>query len=206
MIDVERETIASISAKVEFYESCLDQLKRELPRYLLKQQEIDKSSKSLSKLLRSVASSEINKPLQNSLFLYANKCDALEIERQIFSRCESQSNALLDEGKTLLINPLKEIINDSKDVRVKRLKLQQLPPIQLQQPAIISQLYTANAAVAVADQSLRIHTELFETHRLKSVKTIISNLLHSEISYHCRAIEELSAVLESLSEVIIDED
>jgi hypothetical protein len=200
------DDIRNISAKVEFYESCLDQLKKELPKYFLKHQELDKPTKALSKLLRSVASSESHRLLQNSLFLYANKCDALEIERQVFLRCESQSNILLDEGKNLLINPLKEIINDAKDTRVRRLKLQQLPPIQLQQPHNVSQMYTANAAVAVADQSLRIHNDLFEKHRLKSIKTIISNLLYSEISYHCRAVEELSAVLESLSEVIIDED
>ena len=193
--------ITQTIAKVEFYESCLDQLKRELPKYFLKHQELDKPTKSLSKLLKSVASSESNQHLQNSLFLYASKCDTLEIERQVFLRCESQSNYLLDEGKTLLVNPLKEIINDAKDTRMKRVKLLQLPAIQLQQPQNISQMRSLNAAVAITDQSLRIHSELFEKHRLKSIKKIITNLLYSEISYHCRVVEELSLVLQSLSNV-----
>ena len=198
--------ITQIIAKVEFYESCLDQLKKELPKYFLKHQELDKPTKSLIKLFKSVASSESNRQLQNSLFLYANKFENLEIERQVFLRCETQSNYLLDEGKTLLVNPLKEIINDTKDTRMKRVKLQQLPTIQLQQPQNISQMRTLNAAVAITDQSLRIHSELFEKHRLKSIKKIITNLLYSEISYHCRAVEELSLVLESLSDVKISEE
>jgi hypothetical protein len=60
-----------LTAKVNFYESCVDQLTKELPKYLsLYHTEINKPAKSLTKVFRTVASSEPNQQLQKSLFLY----------------------------------------------------------------------------------------------------------------------------------------
>lgn len=49
--------------------------------------------------------------------------------------------------------------------------------------------------------SLPLHSQLFEKHRIKSMKNVISNLLYSELRYHCKVVEELSQVLQTLEEV-----
>ena len=40
---------------------------------------------------------------------------------------------------------------------------------------------------------------MFEKHRLNHMHTLLLNVVYSEMSYHCRVIEELSPVLESLT-------
>ena len=71
--------------------------------------------------------------------------------------------------------------------------------------ATTTALAAANAAVLLSNQALPIHASVFESHRIKSMKNLFSNLLHSEIRYHCRAIEELSAVLESIANIETEE-
>jgi len=99
--------LAQLVARASFYEACVDELKRELPRYLTTQADLSKPSKHLAKIFRKVASSEPNRHLQNTMFLYAQKHDALEQERKIYARCEEQSSALLNEAKSLLVTPMK---------------------------------------------------------------------------------------------------
>ena len=43
---------------------------------------------------------------------------------------------------------------------------------------------------------LPIHNQLFESHRIKHIRDILEGLLVTELSYHIRAIEELSPMLE----------
>jgi len=71
--------------------------------------------------------------------------------------------------------------------------------------ATTTALAAANGAVSLSNQALPIHASLFESHRIKSMKNLFSNLLHSEIRYHCRAIEELSVVLESIANIETEE-
>jgi hypothetical protein len=51
------------------------------------------------------------------------------------------------------------------------------------------------------EEALPIHTGMFERHRVRSLKMLLSDVLTAEISYHCRAVEELSLVLSSLTEI-----
>lgn len=53
--------------------------------------------------------------------------------------------------------------------------------------------------------TLPLHTKMFEKHRVESMKKIMGNLLRSEIKYHAKVVEDLSAVLASLA-LITDED
>ncbi len=53
--------------------------------------------------------------------------------------------------------------------------------------------------------TLPLHTKMFEKHRVQSMKKIMSNLLLSEIKYHARVVEELSAVLATLSLITEEE-
>jgi hypothetical protein len=78
------------------------------------------------------------------------------------------------------------------DVQATRKKQQKMPQ-PLKDLDRQSNLYVDNA--------LPVHAQLFEKHRLKSIKRILSTLLHSELRYHCKVIEELSEVLQSLSDV-----
>ena len=45
---------------------------------------------------------------------------------------------------------------------------------------------------------LPIHAQLFEEHRVNSIKQMLSRMLRSEIQAHSRAIEDLSAALSGL--------
>ena len=42
---------------------------------------------------------------------------------------------------------------------------------------------------------LPIHAQLFEDHRMNSIKQMLTRMLRSEIQAHCSAIEDLSAAL-----------
>lgn len=48
---------------------------------------------------------------------------------------------------------------------------------------------------------LPIHTAMFDQHRTRSIKEVITGMLRCEIRYHCKAVEELSAVLEAFGDV-----
>lgn len=47
--------------------------------------------------------------------------------------------------------------------------------------------------------TLPLHTKMFEKHRVQSLRRVLTKLVHSELQFHCRAVEELSAVYDSLS-------
>ena len=54
------------------------------------------------------------------------------------------------------------------------------------------------------EQSFPLHAKLFEKHRLRSIKRIMTTAIRAELKYHCKAIEELTAALNALSEVETD--
>lgn len=95
------------SFRLEFYDSCVDQLRKELPRYLSKQLEMDKSHKSIAKVLRNVASNETNQKLQNLIFLYSQKHELFDKERACFGACEKATLEVFNNAKNLQIAPLK---------------------------------------------------------------------------------------------------
>ncbi len=49
--------------------------------------------------------------------------------------------------------------------------------------------------LSILSASLPLHSSLFEKHRLDIIYKLIHNIVHTEISYHIRAIEELSPIL-----------
>lgn len=51
--------IAKLLAKLDCYESCIEQLKRETPKYITAQSSIDKQMSAVAKVIRHVASLEV---------------------------------------------------------------------------------------------------------------------------------------------------
>jgi hypothetical protein len=175
------QEVNTLIARVNFYESCVDQLKKELPKYLSKQGRLTNTTQSLKKALRNVASNEPETKLQNCLFLYAAKHEVLEKERVIFEKCEGRVMSILNESKDFSIKPLKEIINLSPQTR-------------------------ANRDLAYPDPTLPVHSHFFEVHRIKSLKRAIRNMVHTELTYHARVIENLTEVLAAIDNMDNDED
>lgn len=68
---------------------------------------MDKSHKSIAKVMRGVASTEPNQKLQNSIFLYAQKQEMFEMERADYSLCEKSTHEIIEDSKKLLIAPLR---------------------------------------------------------------------------------------------------
>ena len=99
--------ILYVSLRVEFYESCVDQLKKDIPKYLDKLSELEKSHKIMAKSMRNVASSEPNRRLQNMIFLYSKMQDVLEKQALSFNLCDKQVNDLIDESLNFLVAPIK---------------------------------------------------------------------------------------------------
>ena len=67
----------------------------------------NRTTKLLVKVLKNAASAETNQKLQCSLFLHAQKCESLELQREIFIECESLCESQVSDAKTLLISPLR---------------------------------------------------------------------------------------------------
>lgn len=63
--------------------------------------------------MRGVASTEPNQKLQNVYFLYSQKQEILERERNSFRACEKQTHDVIDESRTLLITPLRVSVVES---------------------------------------------------------------------------------------------
>lgn len=85
----------------------MEQLKREIPRYLNRQHELDKTHKHLAKALKGIGSSEPNQKLRDVLFLYSQKHEQLSKEREIFGSCEKVTHELVEDARKLLIAPVK---------------------------------------------------------------------------------------------------
>ena len=95
----------NLQAQLDLYENSFNQLKKDLPIYLAKQTETSKSFKNLIKSLRSVASAETNKTLQNSLFTMATSYDNIDTEVSKFSDSNEDLLVLIDDMKRLVFSP-----------------------------------------------------------------------------------------------------
>jgi hypothetical protein len=162
--------VTLLQGRVNFYESCVEQLRDKVPKYLSYQAAVSTGSAALVKALRNVAASEPDRRIQNALFLFATKHDLLDKERRQYRDCEAQILSILEDARRMQIVPLKAILEESPQTRKNSLHRQ-------------------------SDPTLPLHSHFFETHRAKSMKKVIRRLLTTELKYHCRAIEELSAVL-----------
>ncbi len=57
--------------------------------------------------MRGVASTEPNQKLQNTYFMYVQKQEMFEKERDDYVHCERKSHDLVEESQKLLITPLR---------------------------------------------------------------------------------------------------
>jgi hypothetical protein len=57
-----------------------------------------------------------------------------------------------------------------------------------------------------AEHTLPIHADLFEKHRIKSLKNMLITILSAELRFHCKAVAEISLVLTSLRDVTEEAD
>ena len=88
---------------------------------------------------------------------------------------------ILNEAREYSIKPLKEIINQSPQTRT-------------------------NKDLAYPDPTLPVHSHFFEVHRIKALKRIIRNMVHTELQYHVKVIEKLTDVLAAVDNMEIEED
>mmetsp|Transcript_14016 Transcript_14016/g.20948 ORF Transcript_14016/g.20948 Transcript_14016/m.20948 type:complete len:192 (-) Transcript_14016:124-699(-) len=181
----ENEDLEKLISRVNFYESSVDQLKKEIPKYLAKQSELDKHHKSFAKVLRAVGSSEPNQKLQNALFLYASNQDALVAAITNYEACEHKANASIEDSRKLIISPIREVIADVSET-IKKSTIASSP---------------RNSMKPFAQSTLPVHVKLFEKYRLKSMTTLLTNLVETELRYHCKAVEELSSVISLLKKI-----
>lgn len=47
--------------------------------------------------------------------------------------------------------------------------------------------------------TLPLHTKMFEKHRVQSLRKVMTRMVHTELQFHCKAVEELSNVYDALS-------
>jgi uncharacterized protein (DUF342 family) len=97
--------LENLQAQLDLYEISFNQLKKDLPAYLSKHTETSKSCKNIVKSLRSVASSESNASLQNSLFTIAQSYDAIDNEMTKFTQSNTDLTILIDDMKRLVFAP-----------------------------------------------------------------------------------------------------
>jgi len=85
----------------------VDQLKKDIPKYLNKMSDLEKYHKSMAKAMRNVASSEPNRKLQNVIFLYAQKQDVMEKQALSFNSSDKLVSELINDSLKLLVAPIK---------------------------------------------------------------------------------------------------
>ena len=54
--------------------------------------------------------------------------------------------------------------------------------------------------------TLPVHVKMFEKHRLRNTASVLTSLVETELRYHCRAVEDLSAVLVLLKSLENDDN
>mmetsp|Transcript_35608 Transcript_35608/g.36317 ORF Transcript_35608/g.36317 Transcript_35608/m.36317 type:complete len:219 (+) Transcript_35608:218-874(+) len=183
-----------LSQKCNFCESAIDQLRSELPKFLNKKAELDKSNHSLAQSLRNVAATESNDKMQECLFNCATKYEELDEELKIFRNCSEQTNSILDEAKSYLVLPLREVLLDLADTRATVGKKHQSSAISTINAQRLKHMETA----------LPLHSKLFEQHRVGYMKGLLTNFLFAELRYHCKALEAISPLVEMIANITED--
>ena len=99
--------VTSLLANVECFESSVEQLRRDLPKYFEKHALVGKQSLDIAKVLRNVATLEANQNIQSTVFLCAQKYELLERERRVYVKCQETAVNLLENAKAKMIAPAK---------------------------------------------------------------------------------------------------
>mmetsp|Transcript_12393 Transcript_12393/g.18789 ORF Transcript_12393/g.18789 Transcript_12393/m.18789 type:complete len:206 (-) Transcript_12393:39-656(-) len=185
-----KDEIDQITANCDYCEASLTQMKKDLIAYLRRKSAETKETAELSNMLRNIASTERNKKLQKSMFSIASTYGELDKLLPNYKQCESQTADLLAEARTFLLAPMREVVLDSNQALIKRDAKNNFDGnTHLQQRTLHMEAI------------LPVHRKLFEKHRVKYMKGILKNLIYAELQYHCRSIELLSPLFQSLSEV-----
>ena len=117
----ENDDVKEASIRTERYDSFIDQLRKDLPKYLTSNGDILKTSKPLSKGFRVAASTETDTQLKSTFLACANRLEALDDVRTLFISTEKTATSVLSDSKQLIIQPMKEVIHDTIANRKKKI-------------------------------------------------------------------------------------
>lgn len=101
------EEVNELTAKLDCYETCIEQLQREIPRYLSRINEGEKQAIGFIKAIRKVASLEGESNMQSVLFLCASKYEVLQLESKMYDNLQDYTSVTLADAKDKIIFPLK---------------------------------------------------------------------------------------------------
>ena len=190
-------TIASIklTQQADFFESSCDQIKKQLPMYLSSQSEMITNLQLLGSMLKNIGATESNSNLKECLFDLAHREQKLS-EIDVYQQCYEETLMMLDDAKTTLLQPVRDILNDYSQAMTKYDAISQSQGISKSVPDPIYE-----ERVQQAENALPVHTELFEKFRTQHMKKLVENLLLAELQYHCKAVEELSPMLKKLRNI-----
>ena len=100
---------------------------------------------------------------------------------------------MMDEAKSGVLVPLREVIYDCNQATFK---------VQAyRKKSSKDGLEILEHRARQAETLIPLHTKLFEKYRLKSMTKLMKNIVYCQLRYHCKVIEELSPVLESLYKI-----
>lgn len=190
-------------ARVNFFESSVEHIKKEFPRYLQHQVDLERSHSAMAKLLKDVASTEPNNVLQYVMFLYAQKEDMLAKEHAGYRERMAEVKELTDSWSKLLIRPIRDVLADHQQ-QAKKLSSSAAadPAAAAADPAAAMPPSSPAAPSAVLQHTqgvqflLPVHMKLFEKHRLAGMKRLLHGLLAGEVAYHAKALEAYAQLLE----------
>eukprot|EP01031_Cornospumella_fuschlensis_P039311 gene39311-47848_t len=205
------DSLETIIARVNFFESSVEQIRREFPKYLQQVSELDKSHATLSKVLRSVGAAESNQVLQYLAFLYADQEDILTREQVRYRAKMDEVVRRLDDWNKLLISPIREVIAEHTSIIKKHEKdTKQSPPDYLHvDPSNVNSALTSTQANAhkpvyllQAEHKtlLPVHMKFFERYRAQEMRRLMKDMVLQEVRYHGKALEAYSQVLEAICE------
>lgn len=189
-----------VAIQLEFYENALDTLNKKIAFYLMKKVEVAAQVKDLSKAFRRVAATERSSSLQENFFLVADRYDAILEQLESYSRCREQTTAMVEDARIYMVKPLREVIVDVSLASSNIAKYKKKNP---NAPALAPGL---DQHLSDATNMMNVSTYLYEKHRVASLRTILINLVHTELLQHAAAIEQLSPVLEQLHRLDVEDD
>lgn len=173
--------------------------------------EAEKSHLVLSKSLKAVASSEPHALLQYLLFAYANKEEELAQHQQEYRDFATETKDILEIWTKKMIQPMRDVIQDHQSNLKKKNNKDDNNTNNAATSAEVQQALASSSTPVLTDNTatanellkslLPIHAKLFEKHRLQEMKALLRQMLIKQLSYHAKALESYSQLLECLSEI-----
>jgi len=189
-----KKVAENLSSRADFFESSVEQLKKDLPKYLSSHADLKRPMRTLSSTLKNVAATESHPHLKEVLFAFAEKQQMLS-ELDLFEQCSEEALMALDEAKSGVLQPIRDIVNDYTQAVTKL----EATSKGKNTPELIHE-----QRVYQAEDALPIHARMFDRFRVSTLKAIVQNILTTQLRMHCRAVEELSTVLEALGKIDVD--